>query len=182
MFADYVSYFKYLCEKHPDLLHAEQSGERVFEVISSEEAVGDFRAGAKGKSFIVRLILPGGTAGGDESNAYVDLRGGFVIARYHSDRKDGKSAQLDALAESYRIGTEFLARMMSDSNAGVPLFGFSAGTLEAMSPGVQPRLLVGDALYSGWIFTFRWSRSFVGCLGSPAAPEWTDGGVHPSVT
>lgn len=177
VFSNYIAYFRYLCEKHPDLLHAEQSGNRIFDVIALETAMGDFRTGIKAKDFAVRLVLPGGSAGGEVSNAFLSLTGGFVVMKSYSERKDGAS-KLDALNDSLLIAQDFLARMQHDSSLGVGPFAYGLNTLDAMQPGIQPRVAETSDFYAGWLVTFKFSQKITVCLGSPTAPAWTDGGTY----
>ena len=177
-FSDYVAYFKHQAEAHPDLLHSDTAGQRVFAVIDQAAASGDFRAGAKDKGFILRLVEPVGGAEGD-AQPLVSVLGGFIIARVHSQRVLGDTDQTSAMDDSWRVGMDIAAKVLNDSQNGHPLWNYSVNTPAMLSLNWQPRLNAGDVAYAGWLFTFRWKLPMAVCVGVPGAPDWTDGGLTP---
>lgn len=120
--SDAVSYFKTLCELHPDLLHSETSGQRVFEVVAYEEAFGDFRTGAKEKSYFVRFILPSMRFDASGNNARKMYQAGLMVGKYYSTREDDKTAKVTAWSDAERVADDFIARMVDDSRNGNALF------------------------------------------------------------
>lgn len=177
-FSNYVAYFKHQAQTHPDLLHLDTNGNKIFAVIDQQAAVGDFRSGAKEKGFILRLIEPGGGAEGD-ANPLVTPLGGFIIARYHAPRLTGDADQTAAMDAAWRVGMDIIVKMLADSQNGHPLFKYSINTPAMLNLQWQPRLFVGDTAYAGWLFTFKWKLSLNTCIGAPSGTVWTDGGLTP---
>jgi hypothetical protein len=173
----YRKYFKHQCENHPDLAHADTNGSKVFQTIDVEEALGDFRTGAKEKSFIFRLInytFQVGDDGADETKKI--FTGGFIVARYFDQRNTGESDFYTAVESSEKIVDELIEKMVSDSRAGHPLFYH---TLDArQNINVQPALQFAPG-YAGWLVTFTFSNPIRICLTDEAAPAWSDGGQTP---
>lgn len=173
----YRKYFKHQVTHHPDLAHADTNGSKVFEVIDVEEALGDFRSGAKEKSFIFRLINYTFSVGDDGGNETRKLfTGGFIVARYFDQRNTGESDYYTAIESSEKIVDELIEKMVSDSRAGHPLFFH---TLDArQNINVQPALQFAPG-YAGWLVTFSFSNPIRICLTDEDAPAWTDGGQTP---
>lgn len=177
-FRDYVNYFRWQTENHPQLLHAAVPGSHVFAVIDQESAKGDFRSSATEKGFIFRLIEPSGSAAGD-ADPNTRLLGGFIIARYNAPRTKGDTDQTAAMDSAWKVGVDIIVKMVADSQNGHPFWYYSINTLDALELNFQPRLLVGDVPYCGWMFTFRWRQPVELCLGAPGQPAWLDGGLTP---
>ena len=174
----YNAYFEHQAINHPDLLHDPASGQRAFAIISLEEALGDFRSGAKAKGPIMRLIEYSYTAsdfGAHEVRKRIE--GGFIIAHYHSARAGGSDGYLDAMVASERIVDEIVEKMIGDSKAGHPLFYYSLSSRQDFT--VNPTRFIGDACYSGYICLFSFSNYFRACPDGEGAPAWLDGGVTP---
>ena len=174
----YRKYFEHQCVNHPDLAHASTAGSRVFEMVSVEEALGDFRSGAKEKGFIFRLLQYTYTVGDDGVHEVKKaMQGGFVIARYFSGRILGTADYYEAMEDAERVIDEMIEKMLADSRAGHPLWYYSLDARQDII--VQPVTVLGDASYTGWLCTFRWSNFFRNCLSDPAAPVWLDEGATP---
>lgn len=176
---EYISYFKHQAVNHPSLLHLDESGQKVFEVISPEEvAIGHFRTAVKEKSYILRLILYTYELGDNETeNALKEIMAGFVVAKHHSLRTSGSSSFYNALSGSEKVGDEIIEKMIADSRNGHPLFNNSFNTAHDII--VSPAIGVGDTGYSGWMYTFRFSNFWRNCLTAPGAPVWVDEGLTP---
>jgi len=148
----YINYFRWQCEHHPDMLHLSTPGNRVFEVIDIEEALGDFRTGVKEKDFIFRLIqYTYNVRVGEDGNPRKYMQGGFIIAKYFGPRSQN---HLTALSAAELVTDQFIQKMISDSRGGHPLFANRLGDGRDIS--VSPVVLTGDASYAGWrvIFSF----------------------------
>lgn len=170
----YIEYFRWQCRMHPDLQHSASPGNRIFQVIDIEEALGDFRSGAKEKDFIFRLIMYTYGVRLDEANFVKQLQGGFVIAKGFSQRDTN---HLQALYEAEQVTDHFISKMMSDSRAGHPLFFHSlddGGDITAV-----PVIYTGDGAYAGWRVVFSFDNFFDDCIPGQNAPAWLDGGLSP---
>jgi hypothetical protein len=171
----YVAYFKYLCEQHPDLVHAEGIGRHVFEVISIEEAVGDFRAGVKIKDFFFRLIMYTYRTSRDESgNVKKFVQGGWLIAKNVSTRENNKVEILETSAAAERLNDHFIARVINDSIAGYPLFNYSLNDRQNITS--EEVKFTGDGTYIGWRTILDFDNYFDLCADEP---EWLDNGSTP---
>lgn len=178
-FADvYNAYFEHQAINHPDLLHDPASGQRVFSIISLEEALGDFRSGTKEKGPIMRLIEYSYTTSDfGQHEVRKRIEGGFIIAHYHSARAGGSEDYLQAMVKSERICDEVIEKMIGDSKAGHPLFYYSFSSRQDVA--VNPTRFIGDACYSGYMCLFSFSNYFRACPDGEDAPAWLDGGVTP---
>lgn len=175
----YVAYFKHQAENHPDLLHSDAVGSRVFQVVSVDEAMGDFRTGAKEKATIMRLLnytYVISDRGQTEVRKY--LQGGFIIASYYSNKAGGTDAYLAALAKSEKIADEIIEKMIADSKAGHPLFHRSLDSRQQIT--VSPVTDTGDGTYTGWLVLFDFYEYWRNCITSEDAPAWLDDGVTPT--
>jgi hypothetical protein len=175
----YRKYFKHQAVNHPDLAHGDSPGQKVFEVIDIEEALGDLRSVAKAKSFIFRLINYTYQIADPQIRGDVQkhINGGFIIAHHHSARKDGASGFYEAMLKSEKIVDEIIEKMIHDSNTGHPLFNYSLNTPSGVH--VQPKIAMGDSGYSGWLCTFHIANFWRNCITSLDAPAWGDGGQTP---
>ena len=160
---------KNLCENHPELLHSEQSGEKVFLPISIDQALGSFRTGIKSKSYFFRLILYTGTTEEVTNDRRKNLQCGFILGKYH--KKDHVS-YLDALSDTEKTMGDFIARMVHDSQNGHALFSYSLETIADIH--YLPTEYTGDQNYSGWICTFVIRPQFDQCAEGVNAPGWLD--------
>lgn len=175
---DYIDYFKHQAETHPDLLHDDASGQRVFALVTVEQAMGDFRTGAQTKATIVRLLEYSYVVDdqGKSQNAKA-MQGGFIVASYYSARSGGDAAYIAAMAKSERIADEIIEKMITDSQAGHPLFDYSLDSRQQIQ--VNPIRNTGDATYVGFIVLFAYENFFRVCTTHDDAPAWTDGGQTP---
>lgn len=176
----YRKYFLHQCENHPDLQHAAVAGSRVFQTIGVEEALGDFRSGAKEKGIIFRLIdytyvITDG--GSPTAQIQKEIQGGFIVAKYYSNRQGGQSEMYEAMDDAERITDEILEKMIADSLNGHPLFNFTLDSRQEFT--VNPIGYVGDTSYAGWMALFRFSNHWRNCLSDESAPAWLDDGVTP---
>jgi hypothetical protein len=172
----YINYFRWQCANHPDLLHSDEAGSRIFEVIDIDEALGDFRSGVKEKDFIFRLIMYTYSPRLVDNNFKKQLQGGFIIAKNFSPRK---SNHLEASRAAEEITDHFIAKMISDSANGHSLWMHSLDDGSDIS--VVPVLLTGDGAYAGWRVIFSFENFFDHCVPGASAPEWLDEGVTPEI-
>lgn len=171
-----VSYFRYLCEQHGQLLHAETPGNRVFEVRSYEQAFGDFRSTAREKNYAVRLILP--TFGFDDQGGQglKKYQVGLLVVKYYSRREDDKNAVITAMSEAEKIGDDFVARIVNDSRNGHPLF-YGADSPGAMQIEGDFLDVQGDGSYAGVMYFLNF-QTFRG-LDALCNDVWEDSGLTP---
>jgi hypothetical protein len=176
---EYINYFRYNATQHPELLHSEESGKYVFEVIDVEESFGDLRTASAEKKMIMRLILPFGNIEENESqDAKVALTGGFIIAAYHGQREQDKIAFEDALAKSFQVALDFIEKMVADAQAKHPLFYHSIRSVKNLNWNAQSRVNVGDGSYSGYLCTFSFQNWFRNCLDAHDDENWKQPTPH----
>lgn len=170
----YRAYFIHQCENHPSLVHEDVIGSRVFEMVSVEEALGDFRTAGKEKGFVFRLIEYTYQVGDNDAHQIrKQIQGGFIVAKYHGVRSEGKAAYFLAMEDSEKVVDEIIAKMITDSQDGHPLFFHSLDSRQEIS--VSPTLRRPDGSYSGWICLFSFSPHFPECVED----TWLDGGLTP---
>ena len=169
---DYIKYFKHQAEQHPELLHSDVSGSRVFQVIDVEEAFGDFRTAVKEKDFIMRLLWPFWTLTDNYSDSRVSIQGGVLIAKYHGNRKEGSPEFISAMSESAIICHDIAEKMVADSQNNYPLFYESIRSVQHLNWNAQPAPFVGDTNYSGYICTFSFDNHMRNCLEEHEDDTW----------
>jgi hypothetical protein len=176
----YVNYFKHQAESHPALRHNDAIGQRVFAVISVDEALGDFRAGLKPKSYLMRLLEYSYRVSDSGNHEVVKMHeGGFLVAHYHSAREGGSAAYFEAMSKSEKVLDEIIEKMIADSRAGHPLFYYSLDSKQDFK--VSPHGYVGDSTYAAWVCTFTFKRYWPNCITRPDAPAWLDDGETPFI-
>lgn len=152
----YADYFRYLCTQHPDVLHAETSGQRAFEVKPLEEAFSDVRTAATEKGVLVHLLLPAISYGSDQSgNARKYYEFGLLVAKYHGQREATKKVILDAMSTAERIADDLVTRLIYDSRQGVGLFQYGLDNPDNLALGGEFVMMEGDASYSGVLYTLK---------------------------
>jgi len=174
----YEAYFRHQAESHPELLHQDVEGQRVFGVVNVDEFAGDFRAGIRSQGYIMRLleysyrITDAGT-----HEVRKTLEGGFLVAHHFSNRENGQAGYLSAKKKAEQVTDEIIEKMIADSQAGHPLFYYSLNSQQQFQ--INPTSYIGDVSYVGYMCLFSWSSWWRNCITDPVAPEWTDGGVTP---
>jgi len=171
----YRAYLQHQAENHPDLLHSNTEGQRVFEMMHLEEVVSDLRSTAREKGYIMRGFHYTYNVN-DNGQGRKFAQGGFLIAKAFSSRTTGKESFFDAMDNSERIVDEIIEKMISDSRAGHPLFLHSLDSGQSIN--IRPRPYVSDG-YAGWFCTFDFFNNFRVCITDDAAPAWVDGGKTP---
>jgi hypothetical protein len=176
---DIVSYFKYLCEQHPLLLHADTAGARVFEVRDLDNAFGALRTGVKEKDFLVRLVLPTVEYRTEANNARKHYQLGLLVAKYHGRREVTDTDTIDAIAAAERVADDMLERVVSDSRNGYPLFRSSVDQVSDLKPTLEFVPALFDGSYSGvlLLFEFAPARKIISTECNPVA--WVDEGLTP---
>jgi hypothetical protein len=150
----YIDYFKDLCGKHATLQHNDTSGGRVFAVIGQDEAVGDLRTGGDTEGWIFRLVVPQwGLDDTDDGRAHKEWLGGFIIARFHSQREEDSADKFLILDQCDAMGEGFANRMLRDCEEGHPLFNYSIRTFRDMRFKALPKMNLPQG-YVGRLFTF----------------------------
>lgn len=174
---DVVAYFQYLCEQHPDLLHDEAVGERVFEVVAYEDAFSDFRTAAVEKAFFVRFVLPTMRMERQGANARKWYQAGLLVGRYYSRREDMKAEMVEAWGDAERVADDFVARMVADSANGYPLFNGSIDTIDRLGLTGDYWDVQGDGSWAAVLYMFDFGM--FRCIDPAGAEyaEWVDGGL-----
>lgn len=175
--SDFVAYFKYLSEQHPDLNHAETVGERIFEVVAYEDAWSDFRTAAAEKAYMVRFVLPTMTFDNSGNDARKSYKIGLQVGRYYSRREDSKEEIVEAWSDAERVADDFIARMVADSRNGYPLFNSTIDSVGNMKIEGDFWDVQGDGSWAVVFYLFDvGSFRCVNPNGAGVA-EWTDGGL-----
>jgi hypothetical protein len=172
----YYDYFRHQAETHNLLLHQETEGQRVFEIIEIEDALGDFRSGVKRQDYIMRLINYTFVVGQRSHQATKELQGGFIIAKWYNENEGGKAAYINALVAAEQVMNDMISKMIIDSRNGHPLFDNYFDSEQDIN--VQPVRNTGDGSYAGWMAIFRTDQFFDNCF-TPDAARWSDGGQTP---
>lgn len=172
----YRAYWLHQAENHPELQHTEES--KVFEMISIEEAFGDFRMGAKEKSFILRPIFYTYRVGinTQDGQSLKQAQGGYIIAHYYDPRGGGSQAMLDALDKAERVNDQLMEKIIADSRAGHPLWNRSLDSNQNFNS--QPVLLTSGLCYVGYRTVFNFHNAIPLCYPAEQA-EWDDDGLTP---
>ncbi len=152
---DVVDYFKNLCVQHPLLAHSETTGSRIFEVVAYDEAFGDFKTGAKEKSYFVRFILPTMKWENKDNNAHKRYQCGFIVGKYYSTKEDLKTVKVTAWAEAERSADDFVARMVYDSREGHALFNSTIDLVENAQLQGDFMDVQGDGSYAAVMYLFE---------------------------
>ncbi len=174
----YKDYFLHLNKCHPKVLH-DSSGNTIFELVTIEEAFGDFRGQIAEKSYMFRLIeYTWGLDDNYTSNGKQTKQGGFIIAKYHSDRAQGSEEYAEAIADTEEIALDFAEKMCADSKESHPLFYYSIDTLKHMNWNAQVVRHIGDGTYSGWLCTFQFDSWFRNCIGEHTDTKWKKPSPH----
>ena len=173
MYELYQAYFKHQCEIHPELLHKDELGARVFEMSSLEEAWGNARTQNLEKGIIFLLIDYSYGLGGPQAGDDRQLKqGGFLIAKHADNRENGSPATLAAIATCEKIANQIAVKMIADSQNEHPLFNYSINTLQDMGWNAQVVREVGDGSYYGWLCVFDFSNYIDTCLGNEEDENW----------
>jgi hypothetical protein len=172
MYKLYRQYFEHLCTIHPDLLHKPASDEYVFEILSIEQAFGDYRTAIKEKGFMFRLIEYTFQLDDQSEDARQLKQGGFIIAKYSSSREEGTPSYINAIEESEKIALEFAEKMIDDSRNRHPIFYSSINNLRELKWNAQIIQSTGDGNYHGWLCTFAFNSSIRNCLSQHPDANW----------
>ncbi|MEO0625745.1 MAG: hypothetical protein AAFY91_02075 [Bacteroidota bacterium] len=176
MLADqYRAYWLHQAVHHPDLLHTDE--QRVFAMISIEQAFGDFRANAQEKGFILRPIHYTYQVGrGEDGRMLKRLQGGWIVAYYYDTRGKGTTDQLGAMDKAEALNEQLMEKVVADSLRGHPLWQRSLDSRQDFSS--QPVMLTGDMAYTGYRTVFTWNHQLTLC-SPPQLVAWGDGGATP---
>ncbi len=166
----YRNYFKHQAETHPALLHT--SSNRVFAVVRSDAAYGDLRSKVKEKDFVFRLLEY--TYQYDDVPARKRIRGGFMVAKFYSQREGDDAAYFAAIEAAEEVVDDLVDKLFADSANGHPLFGQDFSLTNELV--VTPVHNGGDGSYTGFEVLFTLRPGWPERCGSVA---WTDGGLTP---
>lgn len=172
MYQLYIDYFEYLCSIHPQLMHSEEN--KVFSVISIEEAFAQFENPGTGRKVFFRLIDLSWRLGNDGGFNYYDCEGGFQLIVFFDKRNEGSSAQLAARSTAEKYATDFATHMMGDSRNGHPLFSSSIDELKDMGWNATPLLNTGDGSYDGLNCTFHFKKQLNAELACHSETQWQE--------
>jgi hypothetical protein len=168
----YIDYFKVLCGKHATLRHDDTNGARVFAVVGQDEAVGDLRTGGDTEGWLFRLVVPQWSlVDTDDGRTQKDWLGGFIIAKFHSQREAESSEKFAILDQCDAIGEDFANRMLRDCENGHPLFHHSIRTARELKFKALPKMNLPQG-YIGRLFTFSFQNAAKkACITT----NWLDG-------
>ena len=173
---DYEAYFRYLVSQHPALVVP--SGKEVFGLIDIEEVFGQFRNKIKQEGYFFRLIRyiyragQGRTAHGIQKLA----QGGWMIGKMLSARSADADQKNAALSELELINDQFIERIVSDSQAGNPLWKASLDQEQDFAS--QFRLAAGDGTFVAISTTFSFEH-FLSFCPQDIEMRWLDSGITP---
>lgn len=172
----YYDYWKHQAESHVLLQHSDTDGSRVFEVVTIDDALGDFRTGVKKQDFIFRLIKYYFTVHQNEHQVTKEINGGFIVAKWHNKNRDGKAARFAAEVAAEEVMNEMIEKMIADSKNSHPLFDHHLDAAENIR--VQAVEDAGDGSYVGWMCIYTADQFFSNCT-DPDPARWSDGGLTP---
>ena len=145
-------------------------------MINVEQAIGDFRTIGK-KGVIVRLLEYSYRLA-INSNSLRPTVGGFMVLNYHSTRKTGKEGLIEAVKKAQTVTSDFIQRMVYDSNNGHILFNYSLSSSKDVN--ISMKVNEGDIGYSGFLCTYHTKPTWRSCFEEdPETPAWADGGLTP---
>jgi hypothetical protein len=168
----YRTYFKHQAQNHPLLLHT--SSNRVFAVVRSDAAYGDLRSKVKEKDFVFRLLEYTYQRDDNESPARKRIRGGFMVAKFYSQRNGDDDTYFSAIEAAEAVMDDLIDKMISDSENGHPLFGYDFELSNELT--ITPVHNVGDGSYAGWEVLFTLRPGWPERCGTVA---WLDNGTTP---
>lgn len=170
MYQLYVKYFEWLCALHPSLLHT--AANKVFEVISVDDAFGDYRGKYSPSGFFFRLIDP--TWSVEEIGRFYFQRkeGGFIVGKKTDLRNANTAARLAVRDAVENVVNDFIAHMVADSQNGHPLFSGGSDSPEMLRINCQPAFTAADGSYDALICTFQFYPEMNYQLACHASPEW----------
>ena len=172
MFQLYHDYFLWLCQLHPSLAHSDT--QRVFEMVSVEEALGDFRGKVSSTGFYFRLVDYTWGVGEKGGFQFQKKQGAFIVGKKIAVRDAPAAARITARNQCETICNDFISHMIADSRNGHPLFSNQSDELSDLKINVQPLLPTGDGSYEGLICTFEFFPEKDYTLACHPVPEWQE--------
>lgn len=174
----YEKYFRHQAETHPDLLHNDTDGDKVFFLMRDTESLGSLIRGIRRNSYLM-LLLPAEYSVTDDDNriGHKRIDGGFILAHYYNPRNDTDADRRSAIYSAEAVVDAIIEKMIADSREGHPLFNYSLNADQDIR--VQVANHTGDGSYTGYLVTFQISSYFRLCPTADDAPAWTDGGQTP---
>lgn len=173
MYKLYRQYFEYLCSVHPELLHVDAAGKKVFETVTVEEAFGDYKTKVPEKGYAFRLLEMSKSISDNEvGDVAMWGEGGFIILHHWSERTDGGEGRKVAFDKAEAVMDDFIVKMIADSAAAHPLFPYSIAQAKNMKLNANQIWRSGDGSYAGWFVTFSWMQPLENCLGNHTSDAW----------
>lgn len=149
MITAYTDYFKNFAERHPDLNHADNEGEKAFFSIDFRELLSSFRNGIREKGLALYSL---NFQSRFEQLGIERAEGGFVVMEYFDRNVEGAKASV--YASTNDVVLSLIAEMQKDSDALHPLWKDSFQTLESFDK--VPYQYEANSNYIGWLVTFNW--------------------------
>lgn len=106
--SDYVAYFEQLAREHKDIRHSETA--RHFFVMDINEVLGAMADSSIQYPAVILNALSARIAGSSLDNTNEQINGGFLVID-HCQQIDNYESMVEAMANSHRIGLEFLQRI-----------------------------------------------------------------------
>jgi hypothetical protein len=172
MYQLYIDYFLRLCQVHPSLLHTDT--QRVFEVVSVEEALGDYRGKVSGTGFYFRLMDYTWGVGSTGAFQFQAKQGGFIIGKKVDARNGTSAGRTAARDQCESMVNDFVAHMLADSRAGHPLFSHGSDELALLKLNVAPLFPSGDGSHDALACTFEFFPAYSYELDCHPVPEWRE--------
>lgn len=173
----YRKYFEHQYNSHPDMGGAAADVRGGFQVVSLEEALGEFRSDLARDQIIMRISNYSYTVNDNTADdAQKMCQAAILILQGHSSRSEDPADYYRAMERTEKVTDELIEKMIADSRNGHPLFNYSINTVANVN--VSPRENYGDGK-CGWLLVFRFNNHFRNCVQSEDAPAWTDGGLTP---
>lgn len=176
MYELYVNYFKWLCERHPSLLHTD--AQKVFELISVEQAYSDFRGKVSSTGFCFRLVDYSWGVGRTGGFEFQRKQGAFIVGKKIDPRGDKVTNKIIARNQCETICVDFITHMVADSQNGHPLFTNNSDDVADLKINVQPLFSTGDGSYDGYIVSFEFAPAREFILSCHPLDDWQQLSPH----
>lgn len=175
----YVQYFKYLAQKHPQILHIDEVGKYTFDVVTQTNirdlsiSQTDINPAAE---YIMLLVSPTIEGLGRDDGGVDDLHtGAFFILKKFAARNNDKRDWWNFMPDVKAIVKSILRRIVKDSRNKHPLFQRSVDVFGKLNYKLIERVI--DEKWYGYLVTFNFKNITPDC--PDATTPWTDAGVTP---
>jgi hypothetical protein len=138
-FLRFIDYVEYLAVSHSEVLHDPKSQPRFVGVFDSELVA----LSSNEDEIIIQATDVNGKVTGDSDTMIPEIMTG-IIAWCARNKTDDHDAEREAFEKSFRIGSDFIARMAEDSAEGCEvLTGFDSNRVTFSMVGPHANNLVG---------------------------------------